>query len=364
MDFDDLLVQAAEEVEARGESASIHLGQDQHIQLGQLRWILLDEYQDFSELYFRMLDAIVTANPEIRLVAVGDDWQAINAFAGAELRFFEQFSEYFPNGETVGVTTNYRSDRVVVAAGNRLMDGRGSPARISRDALGRIETKYPGDVWMEFRQGDQFKQDRESDALYLPPRPDGRSPTEAGLRQARVLKLCTKIILEDPTQKTLLLARTGNVYGMELTDLRERLIRILSNRLEAKPESLEKNIAVMTVHGSKGQEAHRVIILDATQRQFPKIHPDNLLFELFGVTPHLVLEEEKRLFYVAMTRAEHCMYILTEKGDESPYIDVINNQSLLDGDHNESRFTKAPPLGNLAARIQSLIGAIRDLDGA
>lgn len=364
MDFDDLLVQAAEEVEARGASASIHLGQGQHIQLGQLRWILVDEYQDFSVLYFRMLDAILKANPKIRLVAVGDDWQAINAFAGAELRFFEQFSEYFPNAETVGVTTNYRSDRVVVAAGNRLMDGHESPARISRDALGRIETKYPGDVWIEFRQGDQFKQDRESDALYLPPIPDGLNPSEAGLRQAQVLKLCTQIILEDSTQKTLLLARTGNVYGMELTDLRKRLISIVSNRLEAKPEDLEKNIAAMTAHSSKGQEAHRVIILDATRRQFPKIHPDNLLFELFGVTPHSVLEEEKRLFYVAMTRAEHCLYILTEKGDESPYLDVINNQSLLDGDRNESRFIKAPPLGNLAARIQSRIGASRDLEGA
>ena len=361
MDFDDLLVQAAEEVEARGASASIHLGQGRMMPLGHLRWILLDEYQDFSELYFRMLDAIVKANPEIRLVAVGDDWQAINAFAGAELRFFEQFSEYFPRAETVGVTTNYRSDRAVVAAGNRLMEGRGNPAKISRDVFGRIETKYLDDIWIEFRQGDQFKQDRESDALYFPPRPDGRrGPSEPELRRARALKLCTQIISEDPAQKTLLLARTSTIYGMDLMDFRRRLTRILSTLPDVKPESLEKDIAVMTAHGSKGQEAHRVIILDATRRQFPKIHPDNLLFELFGATPHAVLEEERRLFYVAMTRAEHCLYVLTEKGEESPYLNVINSQSMMHDNETESpTFKPTPPvLGKLAAKIQARLKAL------
>jgi DNA helicase-4 len=357
MDFDDLLAQAAVEVEMRGASASIHLGQGRMVSLDHLKWILLDEFQDFSELYFRMLGAIVKANPEIRLVAVGDDWQAINAFAGAELRFFEQFSDYFPGSKTVGVTTNYRSDRVVVAAGNRLMRGKGSPAKMSRNTLGQIQTKYLEDIWFEFRQGDRFEQDRKSDAIYLQPRPDGRNPSEAGLRQARSLKLCTQIILDDPYQKTLLLARTGIVYGMNSTDFRGRLIAVLSSLLDLKPESLEKNIAVMTAHGSKGQEAYRVIILDVTRKQFPKIHPDNFLFELFGVTPQSVLEEERRLFYVAMTRAQHALYLVTEKGDESPYLDVINNQSLIPPDTEKSlaRTQAQSELGTLAAKIRSRI---------
>lgn len=355
MDFDDLLVQAAEEVESRGASASIHLGQGRMQSLSNLAWILLDEYQDFSELYFRMLDAILKANPSIRLVAVGDDWQAINAFAGAELRFFERFSEFFPNAETVGVTTNYRSDRAVVAAGNQLMNGRGSPAKVSRSAPGRIETKYIGDVWIEFRLGEQYRQERESDHLYLPPQSDGRSPSESALRLAQALKLCTQIILDAPDQKTMLLARTGKVYGIELKNFRARLIKILSTLRKGNPESLEKSITTMTAHGSKGQEAQRVIILDVTRRQFPKIHPDNLLFELFGVTPHAVLEEERRLFYVAMTRAEHCLYMLTEKGMESPYLDIINDQTILYGGTNNGRSNKSPPLGSLAAKIKTRI---------
>ena len=42
------------------------------------------------------------------------------------------------------------------------------------------------------------------------------------------------------------------------------------------------------------------------------------------VSPKIVLDEEKRLFYVAMTRAEHCLYVLTERGKESPYLDALN----------------------------------------
>lgn len=352
MDFDDLLAQATFELEERGESVSIHLGQGRMVSIASLRWILLDEYQDFSDLYFKMLNAILKANPNISLVAVGDDWQAINAFAGAELRFFERFVDFFPGAESVGVTTNYRSDRTVVAAGNRLMVGRGSPAKVSRSAPGLIEIKYLGDVWIEFRPGLQFQTQRESDALYLPPRPGGRKPSEGALRQAQALKLCAQIIFDEPDGKTMVLARTGRAYGLELTEFRDRLVAAVAALQKAEPESIAKSITAMTAHGSKGQEKNRIIILDATQRQFPKVHPDNLLFGLFGVTVHAVLEEERRLFYVAMTRAEHRLYILTDKGDESPYLEVFDSLSIENENQDQLTAAKLPQLGAFAGKIQ------------
>lgn len=351
MDFDDLLIEATEKIETSKVAVNIHLGQGQMQSISDFKWILLDEYQDFSELYYKMLDAILTANPSIRLVAVGDDWQAINAFAGAELRFFDKFSQYFPNTAIAGVTTNYRSDRAVVAAGNHLMRGRGSPAQIKSKSRGLLEIKKLDEVWIEFRQGVAFQQTREKDTLYLSQRPNGRNPSEAALRQAQALKICAQIISEDPEQKTMLLARTGKAYGLSLENFRGRLVEILSSLTTVEPDSLKDKITAMTAHRSKGQEAHRVIILDTTKRQFPKIHPDNLLFELFGVTPLSVLEEERRLFYVAITRAEHCLYILTEKGVESPYLDKINNNPTYYGAMVD-RQIKTPPLGKFAGEIQ------------
>lgn len=351
MDFDDLLKQACEEVESRGGDVSIHLGQGDMISIRNLKWIMLDEYQDFSELYFRMLRAILKCIPEARLIAVGDDWQAINAFAGAELRFYENFADYFSGGESIGVTTNYRSDRAVVGAGNQLMVGRGEAAKISRNAVGIIRKKYLEDFWIEFRPGDQFTEEREADSIYLPQRTEGKNPSEPDLRQAQALKACTQIILQDPTKKIMLLARTGRIYGLESKVFRERLIVALTTFDGMDIKILQQNISIMTAHGSKGRESSRVIILDVTKRQFPKIHPDNLLFELFGVTSHTVLEDERRLFYVALTRAENELYLLTEKGSESHYLDEIARLGTPDS------YQKNTPvnLGDFAQRVHHKI---------
>jgi DNA helicase-4 len=121
IDFDDLLLEATKAVVLQGANATIHLGAGRTIALADIKWILLDEYQDFTRLFFQMLEAVLTACPGIRVVAVGDDWQAINSFAGAELTFFQDFAKFFPGGATVGITTNYRSGRNIVTAGNRVL---------------------------------------------------------------------------------------------------------------------------------------------------------------------------------------------------------------------------------------------------
>lgn len=350
MDFDDLLIQATEEVEKCGGNNTIHLGRGKQLPLRDLRWILLDEYQDFSELYSKMLNAILKVNPAIRLVAVGDDWQAINSFAGAELRFFKNFTEYFPGAATIGVTTNYRSDKSMVLAGNQIMEGRGSAAKPSRTELGLIEIKYIDDMWVEFRQGSNYEKEREKDSPYLQlsgKKVDNKA-SEAALRLAKALKICTNIVLNNPSHKTMLIARMGTIYGVTLDKFRSYLIKALSAQPGVNASQIEQIIIATTAHRSKGQEAHNVIILDTTDSQFPKIHPDNLLFKLFGVTIQDVLEEERRLFYVALTRAEHCLYLLTEKGKESPYLKEINHIREVD-----FKPTVNPlKLGNLASRIQ------------
>lgn len=360
MDFDDLLMQATHEVRVRGGAASIHLGEGRMMPLGQLRWVLLDEYQDFSELYFQMLDAILEANPSIRLIAVGDDWQAINAFAGADLRFFNDFGSFFPNSDAVGVTTNYRSDSLVVAAGNRLMVGRGQPAKCSKANLGLIKTQNLDDIWLEFRDGDQYQVERDQDRLFLPKRENNRGPSPSMLRLAQALKYCAEMFLEAPAEKTMILARGGYVYGVELSEFKDRLIAALCKLGVATEESLEGQISTMTAHGSKGQESHTVIILDATQRQFPKVHPDNLLFMPFGVTPRAVLDEERRLFYVAMTRAEHRLLVLTDKGAESPYLSAFGSRSPVGHAAPYKRSSLPDKLGLFAAKIKSQIDSIGD----
>ena len=371
MDFDDLLVQATESVNAMRGAASIHLGNGDMIPLRDLRWILLDEFQDFSELYFRMLSQILESVPEARLVAVGDDWQAINSFAGAELRFFDEFSAYFPGSATVGVTTNYRSDRVIVSAGNGLMRGRGGSARVSDVAsAGDIRIIPLSSMRIQFVRSAGHENQWAADQVYLPAGTDGKT-SEASLRQALALKACVDIISAALTASTfetlnqvdahptvMLVSRTNIAYGLTLENFKSRLVDILEMTSKARKNQLTRFIDVVTVHGSKGREANTVIILDATDRQFPKIHSDNLLFQLLGVTPLKVLDEERRLFYVAITRARHQLCVLTEKGIESPYLEILGRHGDPIREQNCAESEGQIPVGRLALAIKSKIASL------
>ena len=363
MDFDDLLRQATEEVIRQAADARIHLGEGRFVKIGDLRWLLVDEYQDFSELYYRLLSAILEVNPKIRLMAVGDDWQAINGFAGAELRFFTDFARYFPGSGEATIATNYRSARSVVTWGNRLMNGLGPEARPREGALtGETKVVDLSKEWIEFRSDPQYENDRKRDAVYFGDLPEGANPGMAAQRQARALKICVRLFQLTRTGRLLLLSRTKRAYGLELGEFRNRLVGVLAAITGEDRQILRKKIRVMTAHTAKGQEEEAVVVLDASQTNFPKVHPDNLLYAIFGVTPAEVLAEEQRLFYVAITRPEETLWILTEGDTASLYIKKLMQHVQIgrSGDETDSPVA-APEPSALYKRIKERIDALSSI---
>lgn len=367
MDFDDLLVSAAETVGKRGGTARLKLDRNQSIALSDLRWVLIDEFQDFSELYYRLIDAILQANPSIRVTAVGDDWQAINGFAGAQLTFFERFDEFFPGAGEATITMNRRSGRAIVDSGNQLMWGKGRPARASKDFDGEITLVCVDKVWPE--DGSIYLQ------LATTEREQGRLSVSFEL--ARALKACVDCIVESIyvdaelglrwMPRILLLARTSRAYNLTLSDFRDRLVRALRLRSDL-PELANFSarggrpnddaeldlIQAMTAHKAKGKEADTVIVLQATANQFPLVHADNQLFGPFGVDGANVLAEERRLFYVAVTRAEYRLMLLTETGNMSPYIaEMVPKDRAQDPAVDGS----VSATGDIASRIALCLGA-------
>lgn len=351
MDFDDLLISAAECVKKDGGAARLQLDRTDSIAIRDLRWILIDEFQDFSELYYRVIGAILEVNPSIRVVAVGDDWQAINGFAGAQLTFFNEFDEHFSGAGAATISKNRRSGRAIVGAGNQLMEGHGEPALAHHEFDGDIDLVASDKVWLE--NGSAYAEIATSDLN------DGRKVVNWEL--ARALKACVDYIVAsvftDSTQglrwmpSVLILARTGHAYGESLAGFGERLEQALRRHPElqdlasdfavvgGRHKSVSDGtvlIEIMTAHKAKGKEADTVIVLEAMMRQFPKVHADNQLFGPFGVTAEDVLAEERRLFYVAATRAEHRLMLLTEAGKESPYLGAMMG-SRLAGNRSEGK---------------------------
>ena len=78
-------------------------------------------------------------NPEALFFCVGDDWQAINGFAGADLNYYKNFTQIYKPSHTLPITTNYRSGSQIVELGNKLMSDRGIPAKPSTQIQGKIQ---------------------------------------------------------------------------------------------------------------------------------------------------------------------------------------------------------------------------------
>lgn len=369
MDFDDLLISAAECVRQQGGAMHLSIDRNHSIAIRDLRWILIDEFQDFSELYFQLIRAMLDANPSIRVVAVGDDWQAINGFAGAQLTFFNCFGEYFGGAGEASISTNRRSGRTIVSAGNQIMAGRGEPALAHHRANGDIRTIYVDKVWVQ----DASIYGKAATIL----RNDGQRSINWDL--AKALKACADGIVESADansthQKTrqmpsvLLLARTGHAYNVSLSEFGRRLEQVL--REHPKLQELTNTFAVgrklagsyedvalievMTAHRAKGKEADTVIVLEAVARHFPKVHADNQLYCLFGASVEDVLAEERRLFYVALTRAERRVILLSETVCASPFLEPLEGaETAAQGDPVRPGMACGPLATGICGRLEA-----------
>jgi len=315
IDFDDLLMQAIRRVhESQGE-CTVCVEHTHSTCMNELRWILVDEYQDFSPLFNKLIQAIRHYNPNVRLFCVGDDWQAINGFAGSELEFFAKFEEYVGQARTAQLLTNYRSQKAIIENSNALMVDLGIPALPRSDQqTGDVQLQYVDDVWLELRKGPSYEEARLADQRFY--------FSHNNVLAIKCAKRCYEIITssENVGKTVAILSRRNRLYSVELKAFRQKLIKCLMDEENNGVRIPANNIRVETVHRFKGLEADIVILIDVTENAYPLIHPDNALFSLFGHDESDIVAEEKRLFYVALTRAKEKVYILTKHGRESPFL--------------------------------------------
>ena len=111
LDFDDLVIRAAD---ALASDPALQVAYRQ-----RYRWVSIDEYQDVDEQQVRLLKHLVPGDGNI--CAIGDPDQAIYGFRGADVRFFSEFQRDFPAARVVRLSRNYRSDRNIVRLSSRLM---------------------------------------------------------------------------------------------------------------------------------------------------------------------------------------------------------------------------------------------------
>lgn len=301
-DFNGLLLRASVAVAAGQTRFSRKSGSGD---IRSLSHIFVDEFQDFSQLFFSLIQAIRLQNTSVNLFCVGDDWQAINGFAGSELRYFQKFDKYLGEHRCMYIATNYRSCRSIVELGNALMYGEGEPAQVKKNDLGQVLLCHVDCFAPSILEEQQYAGDLLTPAIL-------RLLDSSLQQKGRVVLLSRKNTI--PWYISYPEGKGSKSKGLD------RYLFYLRSLL---PKIHRSRISISTAHKYKGLERATVILLDVVSRSYPLIHPDSIFTRILGDSPAKLVQEERRLLYVAMTRAIDTLYILTDGQKLSPFLEDI-----------------------------------------
>ena len=252
-------------------------------------YILVDEFQDISVDRYKLLQALRLDKLKTKLYCVGDDWQSIFRFAGSDMALFYDFEQYFGFTELCKIETTYRFHQPLIDK---------SSAFVMKNPVQKEKTiKTPA--------SDKKK-------TYL-------SFVKCESEDNAVLTKVEEIVASLPKDETVLLMGRYNydVYSIGF----KGKIDHSENRM--KVNIAGRDIFFLSVHSAKGLEADHVILVNCNQGAygFPSlIEDDPILDFVLSRSEQYPFAEERRLFYVAMTRAKKRMYILYDKQRPSPFV--------------------------------------------
>ena len=246
-------------------------------------YILVDEFQDISPSRARLLKALLNSAPGSQLFAVGDDWQAIYRFGGSDIAVMREFGDHFGPFERIDLATTFRcADRIASVATEFVLR---NPAQI-RKAVRTTRTA-----------------DRPAVYVGLP------GEQELSLLKEALDRIAKDARRHDGTSEVLLLGRYRHLRPRNL------------NALPKQYPGLR--FTWMTVHRSKGLEADYAVVLGlcSGKHGFPAEIVDDPLLDLVLAAPEAHPNaEDRRLLYVAITRARRQVYLLADGGQPSEFV--------------------------------------------
>jgi DNA helicase-4 len=281
------------------------------------KYIIVDEYQDISRQRYNLIKEI-SQLCNAKIMAVGDDWQSIYAFSGSVLPLFTQFCNVVGYGCELKITHTYRNAQEIInIAGNFIQKNSNqikkaliSPKRINNPVF--IHT-----------YDDSYSLNK---------------PTEKGGVFYNIGFALNEIIgqiikfnsIEKKSQipSILLIGRYGfdarNICKSNQFSYDEKSGNVFSSKYGSKVK-----LSFMTAHSSKGLSAENVIIINAKDNTygFPsKVEDDPILKLVVSHDDTYNYAEERRLFYVALTRTKNRVFIITPKNRPSEFIKELLNE--------------------------------------
>ena len=278
--------------------------------------VIIDEFQDISPVTLKLIKSLRKKTKTSQLFAVGDDWQSIYQFQGGDLKYFLNFDDYFGSYDQVKLAETFRfhqhladfSAEFVMRNSNQLKK------EIQSKIKPKIEINKPVKVYLSSkRYSSVFQKQNGLDKIF-----------NDYYEQEKIDKEIGEILKINPKSTIFVIGRYNN----------EELSEYLEH------EYPNGNVKYHTVHSSKGLEADFVIInnMRSGQKGFPSEMEDDPILKLVTDRPPqegIQKPEERRLFYVALTRARYKVFIIADallissfinEISKSPYVSIVKDE--------------------------------------
>lgn len=264
--------------------------------------ILVDEFQDISGGRAKLLKALLASKPNMRLFAVGDDWQSIYRFTGADLALFTEFNKSFSPSTAVPLDKTFRFNNKIHNVSSQFVMA--NPGQFKKEITTHTQIDVPAlrlvDITQDLKPSHLSMKDQKQQAYQ-----------HALLRSLNTFNKSAQ--RKNKRLSVLIIGR-----------FRKENMQMLTGFDVDKLSYTFLDINYVTAHASKGLEADYVVVLGVEEGSFPSSRENDELIDL--VLPQkesYLYAEERRLFYVALTRAKHFIYLLFDSDQGSPFLTEI-----------------------------------------
>ncbi|APY12110.1 hypothetical protein BWZ22_13105 [Seonamhaeicola sp. S2-3] len=257
------------------------------------KYVMVDEFQDVNNKQVEFLKHLISH--ESQLFCVGDDWQSIYGFRGSEIDYIVNFKEHFENPEIITLNLNYRSTDQIVKASNQII------------------------------KKNKFQVEKNIKAVKK-----GGAKIEVHLAEVEGE---TESFIWKKVQQHI----QNGVHPEEILILYRR--SAMKENVEQALKNSGIKVQFKTIHGAKGLEAKVVFVLGLNKEAggFPDPWMQDKIYHVIKKTEYdTLLEEERRLFYVALTRAKSHLYLMSQKGSISEFVKDIPKELILSEEFQET----------------------------
>lgn len=266
------------------------------------KYIIIDEYQDVSMQRFNLTKRIEELFKS-KIIAFGDDYQTIFGFSGSRIDLMTEFRNYLSDAKQIPIPNVYRNSQELIDVATKFINK--NSKQIKKKLISNKRLINPIELYIY------------NDSNYI----------NTNINKSIILSnILDKIYLSNNKSNVLLLERYNNDIDTILNNnlfIRKNHENIIYKKHE------DMKIDYLTIHKSKGLEYDNCILINAIDDKygFPSKIEDEEIIKLLKpkIEENIFYPEERRLFYVAMTRTKNKLYILVPKSKTSSFIREIES---------------------------------------